>query len=362
MSKVLFDHQIFSRQRYGGISRYFVELIKRMDLYNCHLALKTSNNKILPELSLTFRNFLPDFEFRGKWFVMDCLNKQNSISALRVGDYSVFHPTYYDPYFLKFTKKPFVLTIYDMIHEKFKDNFRSIDKTAIQKEYLARKADKIIAISDSTKNDIIDIYRINPDKIVTIHLAGSVNSSRLNNINIAQNYPYFIFVGNRSGYKNFEFIIKSLPRNMFQDYGFKILAAGGGTYSDEEIALMISCGVRDYYDYIDLNNDNLYSLYNNSIALLYPSLYEGFGLPIVEAFDCQCPVITSNTSSMKEIAEGSALLIDPKSSDDLCIAVMKMLNDENHRSQLIHLGIDRAKEFTWDKTYTETMNLYNSFA
>ena len=163
--KILYDHQIFTTQKYGGISRYFYELIS---ILNCeenmqtNIPLNVSNNHYLANKNLVnFFNFFPNKEFRGKFRLMMEWNKRGVIQEIKKQNFDIFHPTYYDPYFLKYIdEKPFVLTVYDMIHEKFSDFFPQNDKTSHYKKLLVEKASRIIAISYSTKQDLIDIFGI----------------------------------------------------------------------------------------------------------------------------------------------------------------------------------------------------------
>ncbi|MBU4024291.1 glycosyltransferase, partial [bacterium] len=160
--KILYDHQIFTSQKYGGISRYFYELVLEFSDsqgVDCEIPLLVSNNHYISDKKfVNYVDLLPNKQFRGKIRIFNYLNKPNTILKLKQQKFDVFHPTYYDPYFLKYIgNKPFVLTVYDMIHEKFSDMFSPTDKTTEQKRLLVEKATKIIAISQSTKKDLIEL-------------------------------------------------------------------------------------------------------------------------------------------------------------------------------------------------------------
>ena len=162
--KILYDHQTFTLQKYGGISRYFYELIKyfkkKKDIH-IDVSLFFSNNHYISEKKdVNHMQFFPNNEFRGKQRLMLPINKMISIMSIKQQDFDLFHPTYYDPYFLKYIdKKPFILTVYDMTHEKFNGMFLPNDKTTQNKRLLCEKASKIIAISQSTKNDLIEVLK-----------------------------------------------------------------------------------------------------------------------------------------------------------------------------------------------------------
>ena len=204
--KVLYDHQIFTMQIYGGISRYFIELMKNIENDNeieYELSLRYSNNYYLKKLNnLTYKTFLENYSFKGKYRLLNILNKNVSKEYISRGDYDIFHPTYYNPYFLDYIdRKPFVLTIYDMIHEIYPEMFSSKDKTSERKKILAQKATKIIAISENTKRDIIKFLGIGENKIEVIYLGNSLNINKDDKtINIIIPEKYILFVGSRRGY------------------------------------------------------------------------------------------------------------------------------------------------------------------
>ena len=160
--KILYDHQIFTNQQYGGISRYFFELIKRFDNNenSCEVATIFSNNAYYnKDFNSEIKNFLPNINIRGKGRVTRLFNQQFSASKIDKGNYDILHPTYYDDYFIdKIKSKPFVVTFYDMIHEKLSNKFIDLkldSKTFDFKKKLLEHSAKVIAISETTKNDII---------------------------------------------------------------------------------------------------------------------------------------------------------------------------------------------------------------
>ena len=215
--KVLYDHQIFTSQIYGGISRYFFELIKYFkndDEVKYELSLKYSNNYYLKKLNnLSYKTFLENYSFRGKYRLLNIINKKVSKKAIYEGNYDIFHPTYYDSYFLDYIgRKPFVLTIYDMIHEIYPEMFPLKDETSKRKKLLAQKATKIIAVSENTKKDIIRFFSIDTNKIEVIYCGTlfDMNGSRNNKVDIDLPEKYILYVGNRGGYKNFNLFIKAI--------------------------------------------------------------------------------------------------------------------------------------------------------
>ena len=175
--KIQYDHQIFTQQKYGGISRYFFELIKRFDGNedSCKVATMFSENAYYnKEVNPNLNRILPDSHFKGKERITSYLNRTKSLNDVQKGDFDVFHPTYYDDYFVnKLRGKPFVVTFYDMIHEKFSSQFESLrsDTNIFDgKKRLLEYSSKIIAISETTKNDIIEIFDVDSSKIDVVYL------------------------------------------------------------------------------------------------------------------------------------------------------------------------------------------------
>jgi len=362
--KVLYDHQIFSNQVCGGISRYFFELLKKFkndDEMEYELSLKYSNNYYLKELNnLSYKTFLEDFSFRGKYRLLNILNEKVSKKYISKGEYDIFHPTYYDPYFLNFlNNKPFVLTIYDMIHEIYPKMFSLKNKIPERKKLLAQKATKIIAISENTKRDILKFLGIGENRIEVIYLGNSININKDDEtINIMTPEKYILFVGSRKGYKNFELFIKAVSPLLDSDVKLNVVCAGGGKFNDIEIKKLKNLKIKDKVFYYSGSDSFLAYLYQKAVAFVFPSLYEGFGIPILESFACGCPVICSKTSSLPEVAGDAAIYFDPKSKMSVLSSIQKVIYDNNLRNQLIYKGYQKVKEFTWEKTAKKTKILY----
>lgn len=362
--KVLFDHQCFTNQDYGGISRYFVSLMNEFEKLNdvsYSLSLKYSNNfYIRGKSGLSIKSYFPNANFRGKKFSSHLLNLPYSKSQIRNLNYDVFHPTYYNPYFLKrLNHKPFVLTVYDMTHELFPEIVHWFDKTAEQKKILVTKAKKIIAISHNTKNDLIEILKVPKDKIEVIHLASTINSD-LGEDKEKLKVPerYMLYVGSRNYYKNFNNTVAAFNELVKNDDKLFLVCAGGGKFVDREIKLFNELKLADKIIHKPADDNSLAILYSNAILFIFPSLYEGFGIPALEAMNCDCPLALSNISSLPEVGGEAALYFDPNDPEDICNQLKKIIYDNSFRNQLIEKGKERRKEFSWHKTAIETIKLY----
>jgi len=363
--KILYDHQIFTSQKYGGISRYFYELMSEFDKMNnikTTTSLLVSNNHYISDKKfVNYFDVLPNKQFRGKQRVFNLINEPNTIFKLKQHNFDVFHPTYYDPYFLKYLNdKPFVLTVYDMIHEKFSGMFSVNDKTTEQKQLLVEKATKIIAISESTKKDLIELFGTDESKIEVVYLGNSMFPKPDIKLNFDIPKKYLLFVGRRGSYKNFDRFIKSISDILKQDKELFVLCTGGGKFSSSENQQFSELGISKQILQYNLDDDSLAYFYKNALAFIFPSLYEGFGIPVLESFACGSPLLCSNVSSLPEVAGVAACYFDPYSEESMRNAVLKVLEDESYREDLINKGYEQLKKFSWKQTAEETKKIYES--
>jgi glycosyltransferase involved in cell wall biosynthesis len=363
--KVLYDHQIFEDQSIGGISRYFTELIKFN--HESILSLKYSDNLYLKDKKFeNFRiqpkknidNFLFHLKFKGKGRLINYYNKifknnlSTSIRYLKNTEFDIFHPTYYNPYFIKYIKKPFVLTVHDMIHELFKEYFAGDKKTIVNKKRLVLSSNNIIAVSENSKNDLIKIFPEVNNKITVIYHGFSFQQ-------LKENMPkenYILFTGARGGYKNFIVFLQAVAPLLIK-YNFNLICTGQyftnkekESLNDLQIANRTSC--------VFASENQLSELYSKATAFVFPSLYEGFGIPILEAFASNCPALLSNTSSMPEIGGDAAVYFDPYSIDDMRKQIERVITSTTLQNELVKKGQEQVKKFSWEKCAKETMEVY----
>lgn len=360
--KILYDQQIFSFQEYGGISRYFYELIKGVSKTGDEVSIDGiySNNIYLPKLKKGTIKVLPNLNFPHKNVILFYLNSFFDSNNLKKGNFDVFHATYYHPYFLKYLKgKPYVVTVYDMAHELFSKNVGGLaDKTIEYKRKTICSANKVIAISENTKKDLIKIYGIPEEKIEVVYLGNPLENIKPFPI---KNLPdrYVLFVGNRRGYKNFNFFIKSIASFINDDSNLYLVCAGGGKFSGEENSLLSKLGILEKVKQVAFKKDEeLAYIYKNALVYVLPSLYEGFGMTALEAFSMGCPVVASNTSCVPEVCGKAAVYIDPKNAKSIKNGVGKIMTDEILRNKFVKLGFEQIKKFSWDKTIADTLKVY----
>ncbi len=363
--KVVFDYQTFALQQYGGISRYFVSLAKELIKKDVDLNIISPIyvNKYLDELDEKFVSGIGPIKIPSK--ATRVLLKANSILYnKKVSSITpdVVHQTYfYDDNF----KNPTVLTIYDMIHEVFfyeKNKINSRSSIIEQKKSAILKADKIICISESTKNDLLKYVPINESKIEVIYLGVdefTPNFSEGQQLNIEK--PFLLFVGKRDGYKNFKLLLEAFASSSKLKRDFKLVAFGGGEFSNEEIRIIKALKI-DYDLIINIqgNDSLLNNLYSRASAFIYPSIYEGFGLPPLEAMTNSCPVVVSNSSSIPEVVGNAGIYFDPHSIDSLVYSIESVVYSDNRTNDLISLGHERIKEFSWKMCADKTFDTYKS--
>jgi glycosyltransferase involved in cell wall biosynthesis len=356
--RVIFDYQIFLKQKYGGPSRYFFELNKHLQKINV-------NSEIFSPLHIN--NYLSNkkycFNIKKKFYFNKILSKINeglTYFYLKSKKELIIHPTYYNFDYLFSNKNKKVITVFDLIHEKFYSPER-IKRFKDEKIKALKEADFIICISENTKKDLIDYYNIEKKKTQVIYLSYLINPEKKFNVVYSNNKPFILYVGNRHGYKNFEIILKAFNASPEIKNNFLLYCFGGGEFSKNEIDLFKENNfTNEQYKYLGNNEEILGSLYSRAFCLIYPSLYEGFGLPVLEAMNNNCPVICSNTSSLPEVGGDTVEYFNPRELDSLVDAIKKIINSEKYRNILIKNAFIRSKIFSWEKTAQETFQVYKS--
>jgi len=363
--KVLYDHQIFALQKFGGISRYFNEIMK---MKNEEFEVENIDPVLFDRKEIQVKQ---DLFSRGERFIKRKLGvyKAEVVSEFPIevidifskSNYDILHPTYYDPYFLEMNKKPFVLTVYDMIHEIYSEYFKIDDPTSRNKLLLCNKASKIIAISKKTKDDLVRVFDLPEDKVHVIPLASDFgNVVPIRPEGVANLNKYILFVGSRHAYKNFYYPMRALARILKADKDVSILCTGLKFTSDES-QFFESLGIQSQMHHVFLQSDQeLAWAYSNAALFIFPSLYEGFGFPMLEAFASGCPVISSTGGSLPEVGGDAAIYFDPKNIEEIQLAAQSVLYDSSVKEDLIRRGLHRYKEFSWTKCRLETAKVYES--
>jgi len=363
--RIAFDYQTFMSQAYGGISRYFVRLAQELLLIgeDVQIFSPIHQNRYLNELPPASVNGIKIDRFPPKSSrVFSAVNRQ--IASVQASGYNpdILHETYYASSSLRGSFKRRILTVYDMIHEKFSTEFPVHDKTNRKKRIAVSRADHIICISHSTKNDLCQILDVPEEKVSVVHLGfeqfAVTGTGQLSGMT---ERPYLLYVGSRGGYKNFTAMIKAVASRPALINSFDIIAFGGGPFRSDEKHLIHTLGYgHDAIRQIGGDDGLLGSLYSNAFAFVYPSLYEGFGLPPLEAMAHDCPVVTSNTSSMPEVVGPAGEYFDPGDIDAQAEAISAVVFDEQRRHDLIQEGRRRLAHFSWSRCAAETREIYRA--
>jgi len=263
-----------------------------------------------------------------------------------------------------------VITVHDLGAEYLPElhQLKQILYLKLMTHYQIKTATKVIGVSEATKNDLVKRVGIKRGKVEVIYegvdknIFKLIENDVLNNILIGLNLRknnYFLFVGTVQPRKNIERIIKAFALFSADKLGYMLVLAGGkGWKTDEIYKLPAQLGIKDQVRFLGrVRDEELVGLYNGAVGLVYPSLFEGFGLPIVEAFACGCPVITSNSSSMPEVAGDGAILVDPENVDEIYSAMKRITEDDVLRLSLIKKGILRLGKFDWKDAAARTIEV-----
>lgn len=361
--KIAFDWQAFALQKYGGVSKYYSEIAKEFNTSGHEVKIFTPvyRNEYLRALpsSIKVGKYLNDFPWKMSRFIYSA-NEVISNKLLASWKPDLLHRTYY----YSQTNKhgvPVVVTVYDMIHELYPGMFRLDDRTAIMKKKSLDSADLIICISESTKKDLLNYYPGYENKVRVIHLGvrSRATVTKNNNNIIRLCNPFLLYVGSRAGYKNFLRFIEalSLSKNIMND--FEIVSYGGPKFTKEEIFIFKKLGFRnDQIKHFYGSDANLDYLYAGAHAFIYPSLYEGFGLPPLEAMTVGCPVICGNVSSLPEVVGSAAEMFAPDDTYDIIRAIENVVYSPTKMAELSAAGLNRSALFNWDRCANSTIAAY----
>ncbi|MCD7709990.1 MAG: glycosyltransferase family 4 protein [Porphyromonadaceae bacterium] len=352
--KVLFDYQGFI-QRVGGVSRYHVELIRHFTRVEGILPPLFSENLYLSEIGVRRLNPFPQIHLpflrKNAYKVMDQLI---SLYFLERGDYDIFHPTYLNPYYLRHVKgKPVVVTIHDLIQEKM-ERFDS-RKIRRRRKKVLKKVDAVIAISEQTKRDLLHFYDLD-EKKVTVVYHGIDPTPVACDGPAPYTFPYLLYIGTRAYHKNF----KAFLRAFAQVQGDIRLVCTGFPFQAEELSLIRQLGLEGRIIQQFVSDEELTRLLGHALAFVFPSLMEGFGLPILEAWRCGCPCIISDIPCFREVADDAALYFCPESVDDMAAVMNRAIEDAPLLRGVKEKAARRLELFTLDKTARETEEVYFS--
>ena len=363
--KIAYSATIFKVQNEGGISRYFYQLISGVlrQGHKVYLGNNAPNGKYIDALRDTpvqFEVFNPTLIEKIR---LDERLPLGSIPKdLSTWSPDIIHETFYSPKWFReaqnSTKK--VLTVYDLIDEKSANprTFKSRKLAAL------KLADHVICISQATQNDLIDYYDFPIEKTSVIYLAPFPNPNIDTNSSAAEEIggaPFFLYVGAREGYKNFQTVLEAFALSQKQHPDIKLVAFGGGPCSAEERIKLQRLSLEGKVEFKSGSDSELYANYRSTLALIYPSIWEGFGMPPLEAMTMGTPVIVSeNPCSVEIFSRKTALFFDPQSPQSLMNQMEFVISSSFNLSEFRQQAKALVEQYTWEKCITETLRLYDS--
>ena len=378
--RILFDHQIFTLQTHGGISRCFVELYKHLPKeVEARISLHESDNAYVKDMEgvrpkgYKYDHFMCTRHFLGKGHLHLWLdkfrkhkyypdyNRNYSIELLKSGDFDVFHPTYFNDYFLPYLNgKPFVLTIHDMIPELYPQYFKRDDFQIRMKRKLAPLASAIVAVSETTKRDVVRLLDVPEEKVhVVCH---GCSFPKVEGAKPLIDGNYILYVGYRFEYKNFELFFRYVVPVLERHEELSVVCTGC-PFNDHELQMMEQYGMQNRIIYYWVPTDeDFYALYHYAVCFVFPSEYEGFGIPILEAYQAECPVLLNRASCFPEIAGDAAIYfnMDTKCSNlaDQIELLLSMTAGE--REQLLMKQRERLALYSWNKSAEKLARIYST--
>lgn len=363
--KIVYDYQIFSAQSYGGVSRYFSELAK------CLYRRQGGDVKILAPLyknnyvhaldtNIVTGFHAPEIPKTGK--LLNVCNHMISKYWLGKVKPDILHETYYTNKSIAVNgDAKTVITVYDMIHEKFSDYFSSGNTTALVKLQAVKRANHVICVSETTKQDLLNITGIEPNKISVVHLGFDLVKSPEVTKGEVINEPYILYVGMRNGYKNFKNLLKAYSCNQAIHKHCKLVCFGGGKFTAKELEECARLGLsEDRLLWFGGSDQILARLYRYALAFVYPSLYEGFGIPPLEAMSHGCPVVCSAGGSIPEVVGDAGEFFDPYNEEAIGEAIERVIASSERTEILRTLGEKRITQFSWESCANETYKVYES--
>jgi glycosyltransferase involved in cell wall biosynthesis len=369
--KILYDHQVFATQKYGGVSRIFYQLIRHLsDMEEVQLLLFHGlhiNRYPLHALKNKTAYYFGK-AIAGPGQIQELLKPLNRFlfKTLTTGKaVDIFHPTHYARHVYEWKNSPLVLTVNDMIPELYPTNFRDIDTRLMIKMNCIQRADHIITISNNTKIDLQSRYDIAEDKITVVYPGAP---SPLPVPADARDQPphprpFILYVGTRrQPYKNLNRLLLAYASSQRISKEYDLVCFGGPPLTRIEQESLRRSGISGRVVHMSGDDRLLANLYRNAAVLVYPSLYEGFGLPPLEAMANGCPVLTGRVSSLPEILDDAAVYFDPSEPDSIAAAIEQTLSNETQRAEMIRKGYRQVKKYDWTKMTAQILELYRRTA
>jgi len=356
--KILYDGRVFQMQKAGGVSRVFAEVISGLpgDYHPVVTGVEDFGKNVPSHPNLQ----QPGFKlFRPRRFSVPLRDKWWKPRLLRQLD--LFHPTYYHltyGFSLADFHCPMVLTVHDFIYAIYPKLIEGSEGVIRDQTEAIRKADHIICISKATENNLLERFPEKQGKTSVIYLGSSFEIQPPLAEHAIFEKSSFLFVGRRGGYKNFSFLLRVFARACESNPRIRLQIAGAPLTTEERRQIQM-LGISDRVEAVTYPDEQqLISLYRSSVALVYPSLHEGFGMPPLEAMACRTLAITSNTTSLPEVMGDGGIMLDPTREADWVECLLKIAKGGGERDVMIERGLERVRLFSWKSTVDRHLDVY----
>ncbi len=364
--RITFDSQIFCIQEYGGISRYFCALASRLSQipqldpmivaplhFNRHL--QALNQK------LHIGAYVPRQKGTGR--AMKAISSALFRPIALVMKPDVVHETYYARRPSGGGKVPHAITVYDMIHERYREHFPASDPMIENKRAAILRADHIFCISENTRRDLLDAYPVSEKRVTVTYLSSEMPSLPADENATGEIQPFLLYVGDRRGYKNFLGLVQAFAKSPWLKDNFRITCFGGGNFSPSEREAFAALRLGEtHIKHVAGGDACLARLYRAATLFIYPSIYEGFGIPLLEAMSLDCPIACSRSSSIPEVAGEAGEYFDPTDVSSIGHVLENVLQSASRRQELVALGRLQRQRFSWEQCAQETLLGYRELS
>jgi glycosyltransferase involved in cell wall biosynthesis len=364
MVRIVYDGTIFTSQTSGGISRYYCRLIEEMArirpawTFDLHIVEDGREPARLPSgdnIQITRRKY-----FRPGWF-WSPVNYANRQFKIRNARPVILHSTLARPFY--FCPCTLVSTIHDAIIEKLPEFYSHKSHARAKRwwRWSAQRADAVLTVSRTSRSDILDIWAPSPSKVhVTypgvekVFTGAGLERDSGASAKFGVKRPYLLYVGHRGEHKNFQVLATAIRDRALEQLDLVLV---GGADRVPELEGWTGQERSRLHHLKRVSDSELRSLYSGAVALVFPSLYEGFGFPLVEAMSCGAPIVSSDIPSSREVCGDAAEFFQPRDSAGCVKAILRVQEREN-RELLIAKGVERAKLFNWSSCANETIRVY----
>ena len=363
MLRVGFDDQIFRAQRRGGISRYFVELIVRLSLHGIEPVVLSGPSR---NLHLVESGLVPEASAAGgararaEWVSWRVLGRPRTPLSSDPRP-TVMHHTFTHPAYLRAWTGPRVMSLFDMTPELFPHYFKLGNPHFAKRRY-CEVADAIVSISQSTANDMMRLYALDlraKTHVIPLGVGEEFFADGADTLDVPDRY--LLFVGVRSGYKDFATGFAAFVRLASQDPGLHLVVVGGGPFTEVERASIDTSGVGPRVHKLQPSDAQMPEVYRRATAFVFPSLYEGFGLPTLESLASGTSAVLADASCSREVGGDVARYFRPGDVDDLERVLCEAMAPSSLEMVRV-AGPERARLFTWDSTARAHAEVYRSLA